>query len=272
MLVLYFIANKKYSVLIALFLIFALLSLRYVVPTALKYLNFTGEWPLFVLGVDSVKGVSYWFTPWLIYPLIGFILGVIIKPYRSFIFQSVLLPLSLFFMALLTAFVSYFLLTKGLIIFRWSVVSPNFILASVSCILFLLSLVVFFYRFDFMKSANHYLSMRGVSSLAVVPIHYSFINLYNHFYGMEMEASVYFVVFLVFFVTCLFLAKKVDLIAKQLVVGDVFRLKWFCYLIVATLFMFKVYYDGQPLTLLASYVAQLFLCVLLICPSGKRAS
>ncbi|MFT6331032.1 MAG: putative membrane protein, partial [Bermanella sp.] len=74
-----------------------------------------------LLGMRGLNGISYWFTPWFIYPLAGFILGHWASNFTATITKN---PINVFLFFTISgasiAVVSFILESKGMSLFRWS--------------------------------------------------------------------------------------------------------------------------------------------------------
>ena len=136
----------------------------------------------FVLGTEMLANVSYPLAPWLAYPLLGFIAGSAIARLQQQLeqerFQTIAKILAA---ALLPALISLFLAFKGAIFFRWSSMSLAFYILSFVAILLCLAIAMVFRSDRCPSFISSGLSLRGISSLAVVPIHYFLIDLIGWF-------------------------------------------------------------------------------------------
>jgi uncharacterized membrane protein len=153
--------------------------LRYVVGPIIHQIGLDEQfWGLgFVLGTKLIPGISYPLSPWLAYPLLGFLTGILIARSQKWIeqrrVQSIVITLVA---AALPAILSLVFVAKGAVFFRWGSVSLAFYVASFVTILLCIALALIVRssrRLDFMSDR---LSLKGISSLAVVPIHYFLID------------------------------------------------------------------------------------------------
>lgn len=156
-------------------LILLLLCLRYGLGPALRpRLHGAGvlDW---VLGVTAIPHVSYPLSPWMVYPLLGFVLGRMYAPVdlrwpqprnRWLIIGLALVIGTLGAAAWLAA------LNAGF--FRWGTVSAAFFVLSFG-ILFAAGLLSMFLAMTH-RVAAHALALRGVASFAVIPIHYTLLD------------------------------------------------------------------------------------------------
>lgn len=149
-------------------------------------------WVLVVLGRTALDNVSYWFTPWFAYPLVGFILGALGRKHGEWVMSHIgKISLLAFGSGLFIAAASTVLWMKGAAAFRWGTVSFNFFIASVACVL--VSLAISWLIADKLKHRRltQLLSMQGVSSLAVVPIHYFYLKIFIMFFAVKISGTVY---------------------------------------------------------------------------------
>ncbi|HEX9140356.1 MAG TPA: heparan-alpha-glucosaminide N-acetyltransferase domain-containing protein [Steroidobacteraceae bacterium] len=125
-----------------------------------------------IIGYRAVENVSYPLSPWIIYPLLGFIMA---RRYRSCdesLAQSLLPWPSVLASSALVCAVAMWL--NGAAFFRWG--TMNFAFFALSIDVIFLSLVAAWLLNDFWPKAALLLALRGISSLAAVPIHYALIN------------------------------------------------------------------------------------------------
>jgi uncharacterized membrane protein len=135
-----------------------------------------------VLGTKMIPNVSYPLSPWLAYPLLGFIAGAAIARWQTKIdqqrFQAIAKTLGA---AILPAIVSLFFAAKGAVFFRWGSMSIAFYILSFVAILGCLAIAMFVCSDRCPSFISRGLSLRGISSLAVVPVHYFLIDLLGWF-------------------------------------------------------------------------------------------
>jgi hypothetical protein len=140
----------------------AWVSVRFDLPGVVKWL----------VGARGIAPISYPFSPWIIYPLMGFMLG---RRYISIRAMGASFPRPWLYVATLGALISAVALHHAhAIFFRWGTMSFAFFVLSLG-VLFL-TLIVAWKVPDHSRSAR-FLSLRGISSLAIVPIHYALIEL-----------------------------------------------------------------------------------------------
>ena len=162
---------------LSLFLVVAILVVRYLVgPFARAWLPELGlsDW---LTGLRGHTGVSYPFAPWMVYPLIGFVLGrwygggdVAAKQRRWLLAGAAICIASL---ALTSA-----MLWMGAGLFRWGSVSSSFFVLSLGVLAAFALLSVATAR---SVLSGRLMALRGVASFAVIPIHYALLGLAEQF-------------------------------------------------------------------------------------------
>ncbi|MES2583325.1 MAG: hypothetical protein V4627_11465 [Pseudomonadota bacterium] len=152
------------------------LILRFVVAPILSLQSLDGmqnQAMHFVLGDIGVPGVSYPLCPWLVFPLLGALVGDIvsrnaIKVRNSRNRLSLILGLT----GTLGLGLCLYLEQKGMLFFRWGTLSFAYTVFSVSGLLLAVSLVLFLVAQIAAPSISA-LSLPGAASLIVVPVHYA---------------------------------------------------------------------------------------------------
>ena len=171
------VARLRRPVLACLVLIVVLLALRYGLGPIWQAPAREPMLLQWVLGAHAVAGVSYPLSPWVVYPLLGFVLG---RLYDGFDMSSGRIRSACLLLGSAAALV---LLGMSLLLavfsssafFRWGVVSAAYFLLSLG-VLSVAGLVAMqlTYRLPRVASA---LALRGVASFAVSPIHYALLHL-----------------------------------------------------------------------------------------------
>jgi len=170
--------SKKplFYVIIGFFVIFVL---RYLLGPSLDHSGI--ELPSLVTWIIGTKGlpnISYPLSPWLAYPFMGYMVGVAVIKYQEKLESerlSIIVKLLLF--SLVPTIASLLFWYKGASFFRWSTVSFGFYLCSFAILLVSLALSLSIKVSPSTIFYQQSLSLRGVASLAVVPIHYALIAL-----------------------------------------------------------------------------------------------
>ena len=227
MIILHCLRGRRFGVWLAILLIPCLFLLRF---AAEKIFGPVGEVDSFLsklTGQRAFSGFSYWLTPWLIYPLLGFLLGVLIKGKQHLINKTILATVALFFAGFVSALISYYFASRGMVIFRWGTVSFNFFVSSIACLFLLLSVVCSLFQISLFKKLIPLLSIRGIASLAIVPIHYVFLDVCEYF-NIENFSTLAHLIFLpVYIYACFMLAAFVQRQAGKMATEDNLQLKLF---------------------------------------------
>lgn len=232
-------------------------------------------WIRISLGLEAMDGVSYWFTPWFVYPLVGFIFGAFLRQYRDIYDQytGIFCALALV-CAVGAAAVSYVLLMKGAGLFRWGTMSINFFVASVSCVLAATAIACTigdkFQQQSLSQHLSNALSMQGVSSLAVVPIHYFFLALVEQAFALPFSPNLYLGLLIPWLVVCFWCARATNRLTVSLTsTQSSTLLKGLLALVVASALICSIFV-GQWWLFIVMFIAQYALCILLGFSYSKR--
>jgi uncharacterized membrane protein len=160
--------------------ILGLTGLRYAIaPLLSKLFGYQSSIALlnWVLGYKPVANVSYPLSPWMVYPLLGFIVGTLASRHWSQIQQRrwpVILGLAGAGCGI--SAIGLFLTLRGSGFFRWGTVNFNFYLVSYAAIFAGLALALLICASAHKPWWQSAIALPGVASLAVVPIHYLLIG------------------------------------------------------------------------------------------------
>jgi uncharacterized membrane protein len=157
-----------------------------------------------LLGVSEVENVSYPLSPWLAYPLLGFVAA---RLYQSALvtgrrgrlawWAALAAAVSLLGAAVLRALHASF--------FRWGTVSLGFFMLSIAVLLAFAGLCwVLSARWP---GARRLLALRGIASLMVVPVHYACIELVAQSGAAPMGAAAWLAVTLLLAVVSIALSR-----------------------------------------------------------------
>jgi Heparan-alpha-glucosaminide N-acetyltransferase, catalytic len=173
------IARLKRSMWVCGVLIAVLLSFRYLAGESLQPLIRNHDFAVWMLGVKGIVDISYPLSPWMVYPLLGFVLGSLygsVRPHaprpRNRWIQSGMALTVLFLAA------SVVMHHEKAIFFRWGAMTAGYFVLSLS-VLFASALLALF---CVMRSErlSAWVSLRGVASFAVIPLHYSMLDAAAH--------------------------------------------------------------------------------------------
>ena len=153
-----------------------LFAARFLIGPVISSESFPGPILKWLLGVEKLDNFSYPLIPWVIYPLMGYILGEKLREsgqtagdflhsrWKVVVIAVVVLTCGLFAVAYLK---------NGLLLFRWGTVSLDFFILS------LLILIIFTWLAIVGSRSKYYrfISMAGMTSLLVVPVHYYLLEM-----------------------------------------------------------------------------------------------
>jgi len=157
----------------------AVFILRYVVGAYLDHSNIQLPNLLFwLIGTKGLPNISYPLSPWLAYPFLGYIVGVAVIQYQKRLeFERLSIIIKLLLLSLIPVICSLLFWYKGASFLRWGTVSLGFYLCSFAILLVSLAFSLLIKLSPSTQFYQQSLSLRGVASLAVVPIHYTLIAL-----------------------------------------------------------------------------------------------
>jgi Heparan-alpha-glucosaminide N-acetyltransferase, catalytic len=167
------IAASRKPIWLCAIIIMSVLAIRFGLGTWFRGQPDLPGFETWLVGARGIDRISYPFSPWIIYPLLGFVMG---RSYRAIQGSHTSFPRPWLYAATIGALVfAAALLQAHAIFFRWGTMSFAYFVLSIG-VLFLMLIIAW-------KVANHWplaarlLSLRGISSLAVVPIHYALIEI-----------------------------------------------------------------------------------------------
>jgi hypothetical protein len=247
-------------ILFAVLLILMLIGMRYGLGTVFQNNLDNNNLTLVkqVLGIQTFQNISYWFSPWMTYPLLGFIAGVLINVKFDF-YQNHIKKLHLISLILSSCIfgISLSLANVGFTYFRWGTVSVNFYLISLAMIL-----VSFGASYLISKSnkLNTLISLRGVTCLLVVPIHYFILKLFNIAAISTNDLWLVYIFFPTWCLTNFWFAKL--LFNSLLVLRQ--NAKNIQIYFLALIFLITLYFFGESIWIINTFILQLLLCSMLV--------
>lgn len=197
----------KKPVLLCLLLVCLMFCLRYVLGPVVKAQLPENGFLDWLIGVRGLEHVSYPLNPWLMYPLLGFVLGDILSNWnRDSLQENSLWPTRsiLLTAGLLAAALLMFVLNRTF--FRWGTVSFAFFILSLGA-LAAFGLIAM-YITTRSKWAVNTLALRGVASFVVIPLHYSMLDIYTHIFPAKLNEWAFFLVTGVIVLLALFFSNK----------------------------------------------------------------
>lgn len=163
--------EAKYPFALAVVAAGAVLGVRFVVgPVVLARFGSAAGW---FTGANGIDGLAYNPFPWLFYPFFGYVLGRVAQRWSDEIRAGSLLAYGLHTAGALVSWAAAEMLTgAGRPAFRWGVVTIAFFAQSMIVVFAGLLAVLVAHRSRTVSTWLEPLRLRGVSSLAVVPLHY----------------------------------------------------------------------------------------------------
>ena len=140
--------------------------------------TYDGGWVPFLMGIGGMEGFAYPPCPWLVYPLLGFALGRIAGLNAPRIMaRRGAWGLGLLVVAAGFSAIGMWLVSRGSTPFRWGTMSISFFLITLGVIPAALAVSLFLCRGDAPSTLGRLITLGGVRSLAVVPLHYLYRDL-----------------------------------------------------------------------------------------------
>ena len=137
-----------------------------------------------VLGIRGVQGFSYPPCPWLVYPLMGYALGrVAALNSRQVQARRVSVSLGFLLMSAIPLALGLIVFLRGGTLFRYGTMANGFFLLSLSTVFISLAVSLLLGQVSFGPTIAASLSLSGVRSLAIVPLHYLFLDLSRSLWG-----------------------------------------------------------------------------------------
>ena len=180
-LLLEFVRNSKYPILISIIGIIVITAARYLLAPFIYNHSYTTSFIGLIdwfLGYKGIAGVSYHFSPWMVYPLLGYLIGRLVARYRPLIeARKVVIIFALLLLSSVPIALAIFLDQHNASFFRWGSMGIGFYVLSFAVILHCLVITQFICGISKLKMLKNLFSLAGIASLAVVPIHYYLINI-----------------------------------------------------------------------------------------------
>ena len=172
------ISGASRPVFICVTLMAAVLGLRFVIGPLFAQFPVVQENELVasLLGLSSFAGISYWLTPWLFYPLLGFVAGTYYKGYRESL-TRVKSGTSLWLLTAGLVFLvaAWIMKLNDMVFFRWGTMSVAWFVLSIA-VLLLSAMTAWLMSVQWpWGDWSRHLAQRGVGCLVIVPIHYAVI-------------------------------------------------------------------------------------------------
>ena len=221
-----------------------------------------------ILGTKDTPGVSYPLSPWMAYPFAGYIIGVAAMRYRGFIETHRWRVVSgLLMLGGLNSVAGLILLQRGASFFRWGTVGIGFYVVSFAVILISLAGVLAICGEPRLKVGQDALSLRGIASLAVVPVHYFLIYLVGRVGGTGVDLLKYSLIAIAVLTASFFLARSVENLSQIIRQVKKQKVVWFglaaMFVLAAGLTLFYSQ-ESKDLALFPRTFGQIVLCLLFV--------
>jgi hypothetical protein len=196
-----------------------LLVLRYGVGPRVFHAAGEGSWAAWLCGVRSLQDMAYPLAPWLVYPLVGFVLGRLYAPVRP----DRSSPRDRWYGISLGAGVALLagagaLFSAGAVFFRWGTVSAAYFVLSLG-VLAVAGVLSMAMAASTPRVAAR-LSLQGVASFAVIPIHYGVLELVAAATGQPISAPAFLVVIALVGAICLWVSQRFATVVSAWVAGS----------------------------------------------------
>lgn len=220
MILLSYLRKSKFAIEYAIALTVVIVVVRYGLGPLYKAVVVADDrlyWLSAIFGIKSVPGVTYWLLPWMAYPLVGFILGFIAKNHAGTLDENkikiacIFTGISIFGVIFYSVF-RYF----DFGFFRWGRLSLAFFLTGFSVLACSMTLCFWLFVLDKQGNISVWLSLRGVSSLAAVPVHYAILGFLGVYLSLPASENYYYVAMLIVLPFTFFVSKKINSFALLL--------------------------------------------------------
>ncbi len=242
--------------------------MRYGVAPLLRSLHLELPWVLNWIFGNIVEFVSYPLSPWIAYPLLGFLIGRSLQRYGSLLSgRPTWILLGLTGAGIMPAIGSVLLAQRSeTAFFRWGSVAIGFYIASFAVVAYGLLLAWALCCFYSLKPVQSFLALRGVASFAIVPIHYLLIDIMTYTGIRVMSVISYTIIGVLVIGIAFLLAYQVETLAKKAARIKAQETVWLSLASVVALFSILTWV-GVPnslLTSLSTTAGQVALCILFL--------
>ncbi len=222
----------------------------------------------FILGTSETLGVSYPLSPWLAYPFAGYFIGVGATHYKVFIETHRLQVVSgLLMLGILPALAGIIMSRHGTSFFRWGTVAFGFYVVSFAVIFSGLAWSLAMCGSSGLKGCQNALSLRGIASLAVVPVHYFLIDLVVVIGVKQLGLFSFCILAIGVLTTSFLLARFVEDLSRIMRLLQKQRVVWFGLVVMfllAGILTFIFSQENTSLVMLTRTFGQIVLCLLLV--------
>lgn len=249
--------------------LFSISILRYVIGPYLDHHDIhTPDLITWITGTTGLSNISYPLSPWLAYPFIGYLFGVgVIKYKEKLKLERFGIITKLLILSILPGIFSLILFYRGASFFRWGTVSFGFYILSFVVLLASMSLSLLMKADPSINIYQNILSLRGVASLAVVPIHYALISLVTFLGIKNLDFLAFLPVIAIILFLSFFLARKVNSWSIWISTSQNHKTwRWIILVLLSLAATLTIFY-GQRSSLggtLSASFGQILLCFLLV--------
>ncbi len=228
-----------------------------------------GWWLLdWIIGTSGISGISYPLSPWMAYPLAGYIVGAAAMGYRDYIQTHRLgVVFGLLMVAGLPAIASLILLQRGSSFFRWGTVSLGFYIISFAILLVSIAGTLALCRQGRLNIVQEALSLKGIASLAVVPVHYFLIYLVTNMGGTGVSLLSYGMIAIAVLISSFLLARFVEKLSYIILEIKQQKIVWYglaAMFVVAAGLTLIYNRESTSLVMLTRTFGQIVLCLLFV--------
>src|ERR671933_284043 len=270
-LVMEFIRNSKSPLTYSIAGLVLISLLRYLLGPLIQSLgNEPQTWGIlnWILGTKDTPGVSYPLSPWMAYPFVGYIIGVAAMRYRGFIETRRWRAVSgLLMLGGLNIVAGLILLQRGASFVRWGTEREGLYVVIFAVILISLAGVLATCGVPKLRVGQEALSLKGIASLAVVPIHYFLIYLVGIAGGTGVDLLKYSLIAIAVLTASFFLARSVENLSQIIRQVKKQKVVWFglaaMFVLAAGLTLFYSQ-ESKDLALFPRTFGQIVLCLLFV--------
>lgn len=245
--------------------------MRYLLGPYIRFLGYDQQtWGLigWILGTSGSPGISYALSPWLAYPFAGYLIGVAAMYYRVLIETHRLQVISgLLMLAVFPCIAGTIMAQHGASFFRWGTVALGFYIVSFAVLLIGLAWSLAICGECRLRGCQNILSLKGIASLAVVPVHYFLIYLVVIIGMTGLSLFSFCVIAIAVLTTSFLLARSIEKLSRMIHQIKKQNVVWFVLVTMfllaagATLFFGK---ESTYLVMLVRTLGQIVLCLLLV--------
>jgi hypothetical protein len=216
MLVLHFTCSGRHANRTAWLILFAAIGVRFGLGPLYRWTGTDVFWIRAAIGNTAVPGFSYWLTPWLAYPALGFLFGDALRVSEESGRRSGGIVPSLLLLGIGAGTAAAFLARMGFEFVRFGTMSVAFFISTIAVLALSVALTWVLCASRRSSGVAAVLALRGVSSFAVVPIHIFLIALIGQWSPLPLAGWVYLVVMFPFIAVNYMLARGTDRAARLL--------------------------------------------------------